>query len=82
MSMAGLYVTWKNCVYEPGIEVDVTFTLNKNRYSSKAGVVRVDPSGVGVAFRYMKREIRRRMYRDLQKLEKLYHEEHSGREQS
>jgi hypothetical protein len=56
VSNTGIYVDWKNCEKELGDEVLIIFKPDSNLNSSvlketKAGVVRIDESGVGLAFR-------------------------------
>jgi hypothetical protein len=56
VSNTGIYVDWKNCEKELGDEVLIIFKPDSDLNSSvskesKAGVVRIDEFGVGLAFR-------------------------------
>jgi len=65
VSDSGFYVEWEDCYRSPGEEVHVTFRLGENDYSSRAGIVRVDEDGAGVAFRATDSSFRRRLMKDL-----------------
>lgn len=68
-STAGLYVAWPDCYRSPGEEVHLTFAVNGTEYKTRAGLVRVDEEGAGVAFRGAPRSFRRNLSRDLARLE-------------
>lgn len=51
LSIAGFYVEWQDCPYELNQEVIVSLPLEKQIIESKAGIVRIDPLGAGIAFR-------------------------------
>ena len=69
-SPAGLYVAWQDCYRSPGEEVHLTFSVNGTEYKTRAGLVRVDEGGAGVAFRAAPRSFRRNLSRDLAALER------------
>jgi len=48
---AGIYVEWPGCYRTPGEEVHLTMRLGETEHQCKAGVVRVDSNGAGMAFR-------------------------------
>ncbi len=64
----GMYVEWEDCYREPGEEVHLTFTLNGMEYKCRAGIVRVDEDGAGIAFRGVTRGFRRNVRNDLKAL--------------
>ncbi|HMU84024.1 MAG TPA: PilZ domain-containing protein [Leptospiraceae bacterium] len=68
-SESGLFVLWDECYREPGEEVQVTFTLQGNQYTCRAGIVRVDENGAGVAFRRVDGSFRRGVAKDLARME-------------
>jgi hypothetical protein len=54
VSSNGVYVDWKNCEKELGDEIIIRFKQPDNTMlptETKVGVVRIDESGVGLAFR-------------------------------
>ncbi|MCB1137608.1 MAG: PilZ domain-containing protein [Leptospiraceae bacterium] len=55
LSRRGLYVDWADCNLEVGQEVDVEI----DGMLLKAGVVRIDSNGAGLAFRYQRPESRK-----------------------
>ncbi|MCE9597785.1 MAG: DUF2127 domain-containing protein [Spirochaetia bacterium] len=69
VSDSGLYVIWEECYRAPGEEVHVTLSINGNEYKSRAGVVRVDDDGVGLAFRGATRVFKRNLKHDVARLE-------------
>lgn len=68
-SLAGLYISWEDCYRSPGEEVHLTFVLDGNEYKTRAGLVRVDEEGAGVAFRATSRSFRSNLKRDLASME-------------
>jgi len=48
---AGVYVEWPECYRKPGEEVQLTMRLGQTEHQCKAGIVRVDSKGAGIAFR-------------------------------
>jgi len=66
---AGFYAAWKDCAFKRGREVNVNFSVNKNLYELKAGIARIDPEGVALAFRSMDNKTKITLHRDLQLLE-------------
>ncbi|MBL8019059.1 MAG: PilZ domain-containing protein [Leptospirales bacterium] len=69
ISDSGMYVIWEDCYRAPGEEVHVTLTVNGNEYKSRAGVVRVDDDGAGLAFRGASRIFKKNLKRDIARLE-------------
>lgn len=69
ISDSGMYVIWEDCYRAPGEEVHVTLTVNGNEYKSRAGVVRVDDDGAGLAFRGASRMFKKNLKRDIARLE-------------
>lgn len=51
VSSTGFYAVWVDCPYNINQEVNVHFALENKVYDLQAGIVRVDETGVGVAFR-------------------------------
>lgn len=51
LSSTGFYVEWPNCPHELNQEVKVTLVIEKQTLELKAGVVRLDNVGAGIAFR-------------------------------
>lgn len=68
-SMAGLYIAWEDCYRSPGEEVHLTFVVSGTEYKTRAGLVRVDEDGAGVAFRDTSRTFRKNLRRDLAQIE-------------
>ena len=60
----GFYADWPACPYRPGDSAAVFFELNGRQYETTGGVVRVDPDGVGIAFRGLDRDTRREIARE------------------
>jgi PilZ domain len=56
LSPTGFYVEWLNCPYELNQGVNVTLIIEKKTLELKAGIVRLDSIGVGIAFRSMDAE--------------------------
>lgn len=59
LSTRGLYVDWPDCDLDVGQEVDVEI----DGLLLKAGVVRIDGNGTGIAFRYQRAESRKTLQR-------------------
>jgi len=59
VSSSGFYVNWENCNLELNREVDLEFETARKQLKLKAGVVRIDPVGVGFAFRNLSGENRK-----------------------
>jgi len=57
ISVRGLYVDWDNCKLELSSEVIMNLQLNDRSLSIKGGIVRIDPAGIGIAFREITPEI-------------------------
>jgi hypothetical protein len=57
LTSTGLYVDWKNADLELNQEVNVEFTFGDNKFQNKAGVVRIEETGVGLAFRGADRKV-------------------------
>ncbi len=51
ISATGFYVEWRDCPYELNQEVNVSFPMETQILELKAGVVRLDSLGAGIAFR-------------------------------
>lgn len=51
LSATGLYVEWKGSDFELNQEVDISFEFALTKFSTKAGIVRIDAVGLGLAFR-------------------------------
>ena len=51
LSTTGFFVEWKDCPYELNQELKVTFPMSTFTLELKAGVVRLDSLGAGIAFR-------------------------------
>lgn len=51
VSSSGLYLDWKNCSLKLNEEVTLELDMDKNPMKLKAGVVRIDSDGAGLAFR-------------------------------
>ena len=71
VSDSGLYVAWEDCYREPGEEVHLAFFLDGAEYKCRAGVVRVDEDGAGIAYRGVTRAFKKNIMRDIAKLENL-----------
>lgn len=56
ISPAGFYVEWPTCPYELNQEVNVSINIERQMLNLKAGVVRLDETGAGFAFRSIDRE--------------------------
>ena len=52
----GFYIQWARCPFKLGQEINVRFMLQNRVYMLKGCVVRNDGSGIGVAFRRLKKE--------------------------
>lgn len=65
VSTAGIYVAWEDCYRSPGEEVHLTFVINGTEYKTRAGLVRIDEEGAGIAFRGTTATFRRNLSRDL-----------------
>jgi len=61
---------WIDCTLKIGREVNVSMTINRNNYQLKAGIVRINKKGVGIAFRDLREETKNNLYKDLKILEK------------
>lgn len=53
ISATGFYVEWSECPLSLNQEVDILFSIENQKLSVKAGVVRLDSEGAGFAFRYL-----------------------------
>lgn len=53
ISPTGFFVEWLNCPLELNQEVNVTLYIDKQTLELKAGVVRLDSVGAGIAFRFL-----------------------------
>ena len=62
----GFYVNWINCEKEINQEVNVNFKLNDILFDLKGGIVRIDESGVGIAFRYLSNKEKHDLKHNLQ----------------
>jgi len=62
---AGVYVEWLECYRDPGEEVQLTLRLNGEELSCRAGIVRTDESGVGIAYRGISRDFSRKVRQGL-----------------
>lgn len=61
MSISGFYVDWVDCPYHINDDVLVIFEVGSEKFRLEAGIVRIDDSGVGIAFRDMSKEIETRL---------------------
>lgn len=55
LSATGLYAEWKSQNLELNQEVDVEFDFALTKFKAKAGVVRIDAIGIGLAFRNLEK---------------------------
>lgn len=69
VSKSGMYVKWINCDFSAGQEVNVSFSLLNERFELKGGIVRIDKKGVGIAFRYVGRNIKNKLKKKLMEFE-------------
>ncbi len=56
LSATGLYVEWKGIDFELGQEVNIEFEFALKKFSTKAGVVRIDAVGLGLAYRNLEKQ--------------------------
>lgn len=63
LSRTGLYVEWPECPHDPTDAVGIRFTLEGHFFELDGGVVRVDGTGAGVAFRELNDEQERMLAR-------------------
>lgn len=55
----GFYVEWPDCPHQPNDTVSVQFNLEDRAFNLECGVVRVDNTGAGIAFRNLDKEQKR-----------------------
>lgn len=67
-SEAGFYADWIDPPFNPSEEVQIDFSINQQAYKVKGGVVRVDETGIGVAFRDLTDEIKKSLKLNLGEL--------------
>ncbi len=60
-SARGFYVEWPECALNPNDAVTIRLNLDGTEQSLRAGVVRVDPGGAGIAFRGLNRATRKKL---------------------
>lgn len=51
LSLGGFYILWSDCNYEINQEISFKIFIEDKVHSLKAGIVRLDENGVGIAFR-------------------------------
>jgi hypothetical protein len=59
LSATGFYVEWHDCPFELNQELNISLPMEIQTLESKAGVVRLDSNGAGIAFRSLDNEAKR-----------------------
>jgi hypothetical protein len=59
-SLSGFFVSWDQCPYQISDEILVEFDLGNEKFKMQSGIVRIDDKGVGIAFRNMNLETKKR----------------------
>jgi hypothetical protein len=57
----GFFLSWPDCPQQLGAEVDIFFTFNNENFHFVGGIVRVEETGVGIAFRGLAIDDQRRL---------------------
>ncbi len=56
ISPTGVYADYANSDLQPNQKVSLEFSYLDNTFSLESGIVRVDPNGIGIAFRNLNKE--------------------------
>jgi hypothetical protein len=59
LSSSGFYADWIDPPFQPNDAVQIDFKINDKSYDLKGGVVRVDETGIGIAFRDLTKEMKK-----------------------